>query len=360
MPFSVLWPDDGQLPKRPAAGGPTVSDVVAAYLNHLAALAQAGEYSRDALANVRRDLERFAAWCRPCKAHRDGARPACRECASHGERSAQDCCRNDLVDWLLANPQWKSNHTKRRVLAGILACFAWAADEADLIPASPYKKPRRLRLPVKPRREARPEEYLALMRKGSRPLRRALYFLRRTGARTCEMREVEWPQIDWENSVVVLVRHKTDGSTAVSRRILLDPGVLRFLRNLKRQAVPGQQKVFVNTDGTAWDRHTFARHLRRYAKRIGLDEGAAERVSAYCLRHFFTGLMGEHGWTDRQVATMLGHSSTRMVSNYNHNRENQRLLRQLASELRKKKPRQAHKPRLPTEPPAPFLPGMEP
>jgi integrase len=333
------WPDDpgrrnSKPPARGQGGGATVQAVVAAYLNHLRARSAAGEYSADALLDVERELTRFAAW--------QGPR------GLHGDQPVMECVPDDTTQWLLANPQWESNHTRKRVITTIIGCFSWAANEAGLIDRCPYRKLKSLRLPTKPRREARRDEYTTLMRQGSRPLRRALYFLRRTAARTCEMREAEFTDIAWEKSVIVLFKHKTERFTGNARRVLLDPGVIRFLRNLERQKLPGQRKIFVNNRGTVWTRHTFARHFRRIALRAGLDEGAVKRVSAYCVRHMVAGLLGQAGYSDRETATMLGHSSTRMVQVYNHNRENDQLLQRMAGELRKRRKG------------APYLPGMEP
>ena len=57
----------------------------------------ASDYSVSALDNARRDLVRFARWKK--------------------NAVVAECRRTDLIDFLLANPQWRSNHSKSRVLA---------------------------------------------------------------------------------------------------------------------------------------------------------------------------------------------------------------------------------------------------
>lgn len=295
IPFPFRGPGDPPPPRDPS-----VAEVVAARADELRLRAQAGSYSKQALQDAERDLRRFA--------------------AVFGRQRMSECIQHDITRWLSLNPQWKSNHTKRRVLATILGCFAWAEDE-ELIDRSPYRRPKKLKLPIRPRRPAEWREYIRLMCGGKRELRRALFFIRRTGVRTCEMRELIWPDVDFEAGGIVLDKHKTGDTAGEPRFVGLEPAVLRFLRNLyrrrRRQREAGELHVFLNCYGTPWkDRQTFARHLRRTAKRLRLDEGVVDRVSAYCVRHTYTVDCLEGGMGERQVADLLGHKSTRMVSWY--------------------------------------------
>jgi integrase len=302
-----------------ASDPPTVQGVIDAYLAYLEARVSADEYSPQAFADAARDLGRF------------GVR--------FGAQTIDQCRRYDVTQWLQLNPQWRSNATKRRVIATLLGCFNWAEDE-ELIDRTPYRRPRKLKLPTTPRREATEEEYVALMRARSRALRRALFFLRRTGARTKEMRELSFDEINFEAAVVEKERHKTRRSTGQARLFGLEPCVLRFLRNLYRQRLrdnPEQRLVFLNAEGTPWDRHTFARHLRRWAKRIGLDVGAAKRVSAYCIRHSYCTWAIEAGVGERQVAAQMGHADTRMIGIYSKAAAKKRHVRDVAGQAVKRR-----------------------
>jgi integrase len=271
----------------------TVGSVIDRYLAHLSQRHAASDYSAQALENARRELLAFA--------------------DLHGGKPLSECRRHDLTQWLDSHPQWKSNWTKKRVLDTLCRPFLWAAD-LELIAASPYRKPKGLRLPTRPRREAMASEYVTLMRGGSRCLRRALFFLRRSGARTCEMRDVTWPEVDLGRGVIRLDEHKTVRQTKdpLPRLIPLDRALVRFLGNLQRQRRPGSLHVFVNNHGTPWTRHALARHFRRTADRLGL----AGDLSAYCLRHSYGAAAIEAGIGERQVADAMGHTSTRMTSYY--------------------------------------------
>jgi integrase len=313
--FRLFSPSD-----EGSAGPWTVRKTTEAYLEHLKQRKGTEDYSAHALEDATRELARFA--------------------EQFGNQTIEQCRRYDLTRWLQLNPQWKSNATKRRVMATILACFRWAEDE-ELIERTPYRRPRNLKLPVTPRREASSVEYIALMRCKSRPLRRALFFLRRTGARPSEMRGLRFDEIDFEAGVVVKQKHKTRAKTGKPRMFGLEPCILRFLQNLYRKKVEGQEFVFLNTYGEPWkDRHVFARHLRRWAKRIGLDEGVVDRVSGYCVRHSFCTWAIEAGVGDRQIADQMGHADTRMIAWYSKAAQKRAHLRDVATSAIKRKKRE--------------------
>lgn len=272
----------------------TVGAIIKRYLFSLAGRVKASTFSADHLGNNRRDLANFEAFV-------------------GSDRDVSDCRQYDLTEWLASNPGWKSVCTKRNALASVLACFRWAEEE-EIIDRCPYRRPRALRGESdKPRRPAQLAEYLCLYRAGSKSLRRALFFLWHTGARTCEMRLLTWEdlRLDGQHPHIWLERHKTFRKTGKPRVIALDPVVAKFLRWLQKRS--RGRFVFTNTYGGEWDRHTFARHLRRTAQRIGMDDGVAERISAYCLRHSYTCNALEGGATTKQVADLLGHSDTKMV-----------------------------------------------
>jgi integrase len=160
------------------------------------------------------------------------------------------------------------------------------------------------------------------MRNGTRSLRRALYALRKTGMRVCEMRCLTWDEVYPEGDTphLALTRHKTFRITGKSRIVGLDPSTARFFRNLAREyerrcgcdcekcACDISPHVFTNCRGTPWTRFAFARHLRRTAQAIGLDEGVERVVSGYCLRHMVTVDALKAGISTRQIADQLGNS----------------------------------------------------
>jgi integrase len=240
--------------------------------------------------------------------------------AQFGELPAAQCKRQDLTRWLLGHPEWASDHTKADACRVIVGCFRWAERE-DLVPKNPFAG-LRLTFDLQPRKAMTRKQYTLMMDQGQRgksgriksgrALRRSLFFLRRSGARTCEMREMEWKDVDFQAGTVTLWTHKTKKSSAQARVIGLEPCLLRFLRNLHRRRGVIGGHVFLNGRGKPWKCCSFARLFRTYARKAGV----AESVSAYALRHSFTVEALEAGVGERQVADQLGHSTTRYVAWY--------------------------------------------
>lgn len=289
----------------------SVPRVISLYLDHLARRLASDDYSRDALSNTKRELERFAV-----------AHPF----------AVSECRQHNLTAWIEVNPQWESAHTKKRVIAGIVACFRWAAEE-ELIDRCPYRRVKVVsNLPYVARRPADHKEYVALMRHGSRALRRALFFLRRIGARTCEMRGLLWTDciLDGPAPHVCLYKHKTHRKTGKPRKIGLDVATANWLRAMRRRAASAW--VFTNCNGDPWKRCTFCVNLRGVAKRAGLDETAASRVTAYCLRHTYVVDGIEGGLTTRQIADQVGHETTDMIDRIygSHTRQREEHLAKVA------------------------------
>ncbi len=235
-----------------------------------------------------------------------------------GDLKIKECRQQHMVKWLAAHPEWKSSHTKSDSAGAVVTCFRWAQQE-NVTGPSPFRKPKGLWPALLPRVAIRPDEYdsimLAAKRRGYRSsriaFRRALFFLWETGARTCEMREVVWTDIDWETGMVSLAVHKTLASTGEARLIAMSGVLIRYLRLLNRKR-PKDDHVFLNGRGTPWQPERFASLFKKAAT------AAAVRLnlSPYCLRHGFTVSALERGVGERQVADLLGHTTTRYISWY--------------------------------------------
>lgn len=279
---------------RRNAAPQTVGDLVVVYLTACELRVANGELGKATAKNYDADLKNFG--------------------AMFGGQLLCDCRQYDLTTWLTKNPQWKSVNTKRRAIAAVLGCFRWAEDE-QLIDKCPYRSPKALRGAIaETRRPATHDEYKALMEAGSKPLRFALLFLYLTGCRTSEMRGLKWSDVRLDDARaphLYIVNHKTYRRTGRPRIVGLDYLAVRLLRALKRTAK--SEFVFVNCDGMPWRKDSFCHHLRRTARKIGLDDGIATRVTAYCLRHTYACAGLEAGFTSSQVAHQLGHTSTKMV-----------------------------------------------
>jgi integrase len=287
----------------------TVQDVIDKYLQHMQTRFSAGDIGSLTMGKATGYLTEFG--------------------RMFGKQKLATAKRNDLTEFVAAHPKWESGWTKNDAIGQVVSCFKWAADE-ELIDRLVYRRPRTKYI-TRPRLPMSETEYtnlhVAAMAHGKRSgrrrrvhknpsgrsLRRCLYFLRRTGCRTCELREMRWRDVDWEAGVVRLSQHKT-ARTGFDRIIGMDPATIRFLRNIYRQrsSPPDDQHVFLNARGKPLTRGSFARVLRAFARKAGVRE----EVSAYSIRHLFTVTAIENGIGERQVADQLGHTSTRFVAWY--------------------------------------------
>ena len=276
----------------------TVPEVVSAYLAALKLRVDADDFSHDNYLNAQHYLRAFAT-----------AFPV----------PVSQCRQQDFAAWINGNPRWASGHTKKGIVGRVLACFRWATDteRGSLIDRCPLRRIKAVSsIPYKPRRAASPVEIVSLMRHGSLALKQGLWFVYRTGCRPCEMRELIWPWVHIDGPAaphLKLERHKTFRQTGKAKIIGLDDATVKLLRFLRRRHSLDAVHVFLNCDGLPWTRRALALNLRRCAVRAGLDESVQSKVSAGCLRTTYACDLIEAGFTNREVADMLGHTTTEMV-----------------------------------------------
>lgn len=308
MPFRLFCPEDG------AAGPLRVADVIEQYLAAKDQEHAAGFVGPRAVEKARRYCEAF--------------------CKDFGALSLDQCRRGDLKRFLTMHPEYRSPHTKHDAAGAVVTCFRWAADN-DVIQICPYSKPRDLPTP-QPREPITPAEVRAMLvharthgyRAARRAFRLILWFLWETGCRTCEARALTWEQYDDERGCFELAG-KTTRKTGRKRLLVLSRRAWRLVRWLRRAAVAAAQTpgmmaaevpaapalrgyVFVNGQGRQWTRYRLSEAFRANADAAGVRA----EVSAYCSRHGFTCARLEAGVGERQLADVLGHSSTRYVAWY--------------------------------------------
>lgn len=284
----------------------TVRDVITAYLAHKQAEHAAGLYTLVSLQRTRHYLGSFA--------------------RRYGEQVIAECKASDLAAWIVANPQWRSPHTRLDAAGTVITCFRWAERE-PLIDKSPYRHGRQTTWESpSPRAAMRTDEYQRIMAmarscngrgKRSHPsrlaFRRCLWALWQTGMRTCESREIGWEHVDWDAGCAVLRKHKTAKVTGENRIIPLRRVVVRWLRWLWQSlGCPASGVIFRNGRGKVWTRRTFGRQYKKYARMANVRE----EVTSYSCRHSFCCRALEAGVGERQVADALGHRQTNLVSWY--------------------------------------------
>jgi integrase len=136
-------------------------------------------------------------------------------------------------------------------------------------------------------------------------------FLRFTGCRPGEAARLRWQDIDLDNGVIVLRRHKTAKKTKKPRVIPLHPVVVKLLIFLKRLNQPGEH-VFLTHRKTPWHRVSLAQRLRRVRKAAGV----ADDAKLYGLRHRFGTTAILRGVDLKTLSELMGHTTTRMTEHY--------------------------------------------
>jgi integrase len=320
LPLKLFNPAVARDPINPATI--TVADVVDAYLAARAVHFRLGSLREKSFRAMKETLDDFA--------------------EALGNRQVAGLKNQHLLDWLLAH-DWRSPHTLAHRQGIVVTCFRWAADEdRGLIPRCPFRRTSKAFKKPRPRAAITPDEYAAIMattramlrgegptvhRESCKAFRRAMAFLWVTGARTCEMRAIRWRDIDWVQGVIRLDDSKTSEATGQPRIIPLDAMLCRLLR--WRRGKP-DQFVFLNGRGRPWKCPGFARLFRRY----GQFAGIRVVLSPYSLRHGFCVRALVAGVGQRQIADVMGHSTTRYIEWYGRSaRENASYLKGVLEDI---------------------------
>ncbi len=262
-----------------------------------------------------------------------------------GHVSVERLKSSDLENWIYSHSGWASSHTRKNAASEILGGLRWADDEG--IVRNPIRRFRPSWAPPQPREAMSEEECNRMIRllKRSRGLRLggerrcpgraefrlALTFLWQTGARTKEMREATWQDLDWRTGLVILNRHKTARKTGAERIIPLSDRMLRLLSWVKTRRNPkASDPIFLTSRGGAWSQRAFADQFRFFADRVGVRPN----VSPASVRHGFTVAGLEAGIGERQLADVLGHTTTRYIGWYGRKaKSNAEYLRGIATKV---------------------------
>lgn len=280
---------------RPAevlADGPALSvrDLVELYLRHAAAI---GLHCSEARVERERVLRAFAEHC-------DGM-PVDRLKPYH------------LSEWIEGNARWKSVSTRRAKANAVNACFNWALQQ-ERIERNPFA---RVRYAEAERRQEMPDETLdRIATLASKPFEYVVRFLRLTGCRLSELCGATWCDVDLDNGVWTIPRHKSRRYTHKPKTVALIAEAVTLL--LAIQSLPtmfpaGQgDLIFTNNRGTGWNRRTLGQTLNRLKRKHGINCNA----SLHGVRHRAASAAVIAGAPLPLVAAQLGHASTAVTERY--------------------------------------------
>lgn len=228
---------------------------------------------------------------------------------AYGEEEVSSCIPAMLLDFITKQKGCTSNHTRLRIKATINRPFN-AATAMGLINGNPF---RGVRIPKGRRGRDWTEDQFQTALRASRPhVRRLLVFLRFSGCRPGEARELLWTNVLWDRGVCVLEEHKTASATGDVRRIHFNVITAKLLGLMKRRC--RYANVFVDAKGQPWTIASLTKMMIRLRNRAGLPPG----VKLHGLRHTFATQAIMNGVDIKSIADLLGHASVKTTEIYEH------------------------------------------
>ena len=142
-------------------------------------------------------------------------------------------------------------------------------------------------------------------------IRRAFLFTLYTGVRWCDVKELRFSNVDYQNRTLQFEQAKTKGRS--SRSVVEMPIVESVLQHLIGR--PEEQGKATDDLIFSLPSHTMClKSLRRWCKKAGIEK----HITWHCGRHSFATNLLEKGANVKVVADLLGHSGLEYVERYVH------------------------------------------
>jgi integrase len=230
--------------------------------------------------------------------------------AQFGSLLIEECRPAYLLDFIVGQKGAKSNHTRRRFKATISKPFNDAA-QLGMIARNPFAG---LKIAEGPcGRDWTFNEYRAILRHCRAYFRRLVMFIRFSGARPGEARELEWSHVRDEIQAIVKREHKTSRVTGTSRRIYFNVVLLKLIAWLRRHKT-SDRWVFTNARGRPWTIKALTKHFQAIRARAGLPYDCKPHGG----RHTFATHALMNGVDIATLAELLGHKDISMTQRYQH------------------------------------------
>jgi integrase len=233
-----------------------------------------------------------------------------------GEAMVSDITRLRLEEFYA----WaKQNHSRsanggNEALANVKSMLLWG-EEMELY-GLPFRKfPRMTRTPPETKRISE-EDLKLLLSAAPDDFRDVLLFGMLTGLRPSELmglRRCHFQLDSKGDSYVRIEKHKTSRSsrTPKPRTVPLSTDAREILRR-QVEDHPKTDFVFLNGNGTPYERHAFKRRLERLCSKAKLSR----TYSPYSLRHTFASMESDAGVETTSLARLMGHTTSRTLERY--------------------------------------------
>jgi integrase len=213
-----------------------------------------------------------------------------------------------VVQWVSKHRGWSTTH-QRNCIQAIKRPYRWA-HRMGLLDSNPLEF---LEKPSAGRRDqiVTPEEYKVVLAKiPNAAFKNLIVSAWDTGARPQELLRIEMRHVDLANSRWIIPAKEVKVRSR-PRIIYLTEQVAKITAGYLTETP--NDRLFVNTKGEAWNRHSIKCQFFRLEKKIG------RKLSLYVFRHSFATRLLTEGVDPMTVATLLGHSDTSMLGRvYQH------------------------------------------
>ncbi len=232
-------------------------------------------------------------------------------CGCYGRLPAAELKPFHVTKWLDDHPSWKGG--RRHAVIAVRRAFSWA-DQQGVLSPNPLRALKADRVKRRTRVLAADElaEILATIR--DRQFREFMQALLETGCRPSEVARVTAANVNLGLGVWVFGEHKTAKKTRKPRVVYLTPAMVELSRKLVALYPDGP--LFRGPRGkAAFTRQNIRCRFRRLRKKLP----HLKHFVCYNVRHTFATRALVNGVGVAQVAELLGHASTEMVSQtYGH------------------------------------------
>ena len=229
----------------------------------------------------------------------------------HGRNPGAEIKPFHVTRWLDNHPSWKGS--RRHAVIAVKRVFSWA-DQQGILTPSPIRSLKADRAKRRTRVLSKSElaEILAAIR--DTQFREFIQAMLETGCRPSEVARVAATNVDLSLGVWVFDEHKTAKKTQRPRVVYLTQAMIDLSRKLIAKFPDGP--LFRGPRGnTAFTRQNIRCRFRRLRKKLP----HLKHFVCYNLRHTYATQALLNGVGVAQVAELLGHTSTEMVSKtYGH------------------------------------------
>ncbi|MEZ5943254.1 MAG: tyrosine-type recombinase/integrase [Planctomycetaceae bacterium] len=241
----------------------------------------------------------------------------------HCQGRVKDLKKSHVDTWLRKHT-W-SVSSRRQAITAIKRVVNWGYEEGHL-PEYPVGL-RKLKRPKMQKRETLVSEadHKRMLKATDPEFALFLTALWETGARPGEIRTVTADDVLLEQGIWLLQQHKTAEKTEKPRIIYLTEAMVKLTQSLVKEHPTGP--LFRNSQGEPWTINAIRCRMRRLREKLGLPVGTV----AYAYRHTYAtnGLTG--GISIAEMAELLGHSDTKMLSeHYGHLSQKTQHMREIA------------------------------